>query len=268
MSRRFRQAIRSISRKIRRLRDGRLGPLPTPNKWVFIVGCYNSGTTLLHDILAAHPSVGSMPDEGQFYTDELLLPRAVGLPRLWALEAGRFCMDEAGGTGVNVVRLKRQWGARFNDPDRPVLLEKSPTNAARTRWLQRHFENAHFIGIVRNGYAVAEGIRRRAGHPLELAATQWARSNEILLRDFEMLQKKKLVRYEELTESAERILKDIVEFLDLSPTGLAIDGRVWHIHGQEAPVANMNPESLQRLSREEREIIESAAGDLLKRLGY
>ena len=35
---------------------------PKPEKWVFITGCYNSGTTLLHEILAMHAKVGSTED--------------------------------------------------------------------------------------------------------------------------------------------------------------------------------------------------------------
>ncbi len=114
---------------------GRFGSLPRPEKWVFIVGCYNSGTTLLHDLLATQPVVGS----------------EFGLRRLWALKPELFYLDEDGGRETDVARLKRQWGGLFNDPTRPVLLEKAAPDVARTRWLQRHFEPAWFIGIVRDG---------------------------------------------------------------------------------------------------------------------
>jgi hypothetical protein len=113
--------------------------MPKPDRWVFLVGCYNSGTTLLHDLLASNPNVGSLHTEGQFLTDQLVLPKAVGLARLWASQPEHFQMDESSDGGVSADKIKRQWGARFDDPNRPVLIEKSPTNAARTRWLQRVF---------------------------------------------------------------------------------------------------------------------------------
>ena len=254
--------------KIRIVLNGLLGPLPCPRKWVFVVGCYNSGTTFLHNLLASHPDVGSMPDEGQFYTDQLLLPRAVKLPRLWAIEPEWFYMDENSGQNVNLNRLKRQWGARYNDPTRPVLLEKSPTNAARTLWLQKYFENAYFIGIIRNGYAVAEGIRRKAGHPLKVAAAQWARSSEIMLRDFDMLCNKKLIRYETLTDSPKETFRETLEFLDLDPGELCIKDRVWQIHEQTAQIRNMNDRSFSALGVQDRQVIESVAGDFLNELGY
>lgn len=220
-------------------------------------------------MLARHPEVGYMPTEGQFLTDQLVLPRAVGLPRLWAIKPELFCLDENGGEDIDVERLKRQWGAHYNDPRRPVLLEKSPTNAGRSRWLQEHFEDAHFIGIVRNGYAVAEGIRRKAGHLIALAARQWARSNEIMLRDFDFLERKRLISYENLTETPGNVLEELYEFLGLEARSLeCTPDRIWHIHEQVSPVRNMNEKSFFALTAEEKKLIKREAGHLLARLGY
>ncbi len=250
------------------IRDGFFGPLPAPEKWVFVVGCYNSGTTLLHDLLARHPAVGSMPKEGQFYTDELLLPMSVGLPRLWSLEPERFRLNESSGSGVNVARLKRQWGAHYNDPTRPILLEKSPTNAARTRWLQAHFANAHFIGIIRDGRAVAEGIRRKVGHSLEIAATQWVRSNEIMLEDFTALEHSMLIRYETFTDRPDQMFTDILDFLGLAKALPSVEGREWRVHEQVSVIRNMNDRSMSRLTSQDLSVIDGIAGGLLRRLGY
>lgn len=255
-------------KKLRLLLNGYIGPLPRPERWVFLVGCYNSGTTLLHDVLATHPHIGSMVWEGQFFTDQLPLPKALGLPRLWALAPERFRLREGEGEGVNTARLKRQWGAQYNDPHRPILLEKSPTNAGRTRWLQQHFPGAHFIGIVRNGYAVAEGIHRKAGHPLETAAEQWRVSNEIMFEDFEHLERKILVRYEDLTESFDTSMSEIARFLGLEGSYFGAKERSWKIHEQTSSVRNMNPRSLASLSSDDVERIHAVAGPLLERLGY
>jgi hypothetical protein len=259
---------KSLYRNLRIKLDGVFGPLPKPEKWVFIVGCYNSGTTLLHDLLASHPQVGSMPNEGQFYTDQLLLPKSVGLPRLWAIESDRFRLDENSGTNIDVKRLKRQWGARFNDAARPILLEKSPTNAGRMRWLQEHFENAHFIGIIRNGYAVAEGIHRKTNHPLQVAAKQWACSNEIMLHDLEALRYKKLVRYESLTASPSETMREILDFLNLSPLDFDVEDRKWRVHEQASRIRNMNQRSLNSLSETDKRVIEEVAGEMLVKLEY
>lgn len=257
-----------LSRKLKIKWAGWMGPLPRPKRWVFIVGCYNSGTTLLHDMLATHPSVGSMAWEGQFFTDQFPLPLDVGLPRLWALAPERFRLGAADGAEVDVSRLKRQWGARINHPDRPILIEKSPTNAGRTRWLEAHFEDAHFIGIVRNGYAVAEGIRRKAGHDIALGARQWAASNEIMLADFPSLRRSKLIRYEDLAENTSGLLREIGEFIGLEMDEVRGLDEDWSIHGHVRPIANLNANSFASLTPEDADAVRREAGGMLARLGY
>jgi hypothetical protein len=257
----------NIGKRLRAEIDARFGPLPTPERWVFIVGCYNSGTTLLHDMLAAHPAIGSMPFEGQFYTDQLPLPRDLGLPRLWALSPDLFRLTEDSIPDINVTRLKRQWGAHYNDPRRPILIEKTPTNAARTRWLQRNFTNSQFIAIIRNGYAVAEGIRRKAKHPIEVAARQWAVSNRIMLEDLAHVDRALVVMYESLVEAPEEEMRRMATFLDLDPADFR-HGDKWKIHEQDETVRNMNQRSLDALSDEDRSAIRQEAGDVLDRFGY
>ena len=44
-----------------------------PERWIFIIGCYNSGTTILASILNRHPSIGGLRTEGAFLTDSLKL---------------------------------------------------------------------------------------------------------------------------------------------------------------------------------------------------
>lgn len=247
---------------------GRFGPSPSPDRWLFVVGCYNSGTTLLHDLLALHPSIGSLPTEGQFLTDQLVVPARVGLPRLWALRPDDFRLTEAEGSARMAQRMRRQWRRHFDDADRPVLMERSPPNAARTRWLQAHFPPATFVGIVRDGHAVAEGIRRRAGHSVADGARQWAISNEVMLGDFAHLERRLLVRYEELTEDPDAVVGGILEFLDLDGLSSSLRDRRVSVHGATAPVRNMNDRSLAALSTADIAAIRAEAGGMLRRLGY
>jgi hypothetical protein len=210
-----------------------------------------------------------MPREGQFCTNQLLLPQLVGLPRLWALEPENFLLNSNSQTTINVRRLKKQWGTWMNDAKRPVLIEKTPTNTARLPWLQANFENAHFIGIIRNGYAVAEGIRRKAGHSLELGAQQWQRSNEIMLGAFEELDNCMLISYENLTESPPKTMTNIMSFLGLPLEDIGnLKGEVFSVHGLESGLMNMNGRSLEILTAEEINAVNKIAGELLNKFGY
>lgn len=246
----------------------RFKAVPQPSQWVFIVGCYNSGTTLLHQLLAAHPEVGSMPNEGQFYTDQLPRGAQYGLPRLWAMRPEIFRLTESSTPPVNVGKMLREWAWFYNHPARPVLVEKTILNAARTLWLQKVIPNARFIAIFRNGYAVAEGIHRKEGHPLQTAATQWGVSNRILMDDLAHIHHKHLLRYEDLVADPVAELKKITDFLGLSPLSEAVFKSQFRVHKVESSITDMNKASLNRLTAAQKMEIEAEAGDMLKRLGY
>lgn len=247
---------------------GRYGAIPRPERWAFVVGCSNSGTTLLRSLLGQHPSIGTMPAEGQLVTDQLVTAKDLGFDRLWALHPEHFRMHEEDGADVDVDRIKRQWGHRFNDRRRRVLLDDSPPNAARTKWLQRHFAPASFLFIVRNGFAVADGIRRRVGHSIDVAAKQWVRANEMVLEDMPLLDNVYQLRYEDLTERPDEVIGGIFHFLQVAPLRLRVSEHTWRFHHEDLPIANMNDEALARLSAEDRETVQRVAAPLLGRFGY
>jgi hypothetical protein len=260
----------STRKSLRFAMRGRFGPLPSPERWGFVVGCCNSGTSLLHELLARHPDIGSLPAEGQFLTDQLPVPTYDGLGRAWALDAARYRLTDADGSSIDVAKLKRQWGACFNDVSRPVLIEKSPPNAARTRWLQARFMPAVFIGIVRNGYAVAEGISRRAGRSVSEGARQWARSNEIMLDDWASLDRKILVRYEDVVTDPELVLTRVFRLLSIDRDrydSSSLRGSI-PVHERSEPLIDMNNESVASLSDQDVADIETESGTMLARLGY
>ena len=269
---RFRQVTREALGNI--LREVKIAakPTPKPEKWVFLVGCYNSGTTLLSELMGRHPSISALPTEGHFITDQFLKDFDLGIPRMWVDREDIFCLNE-NDEGPDVARIKKEWGMRL-DLKKPVLVEKSPPNAARTRWFQKHFENAHFIGIVRNGYAVAEGISRKGdpksikdGWPIDKSAWQWARSNQIMLDDAQKLNNFHMIRYEDLASSPQDELNKIASFLgleafpDLSTQNFAI-------HERNDSVKDMNASSIKKLSEADIAQINETAGFMLDRLGY
>ncbi|WP_457670278.1 sulfotransferase family protein [Thiolapillus sp.] len=257
--------LRKKQRQIKLDRLAKQGKACQPRKWVFIVGCYNSGTTLLHNIIASHPAVASLPREGQYCTDQLLVPSEVGLTRIWAFQPERFI--PSAGNEPDAEKIKRQWCGLMSNPALPVFLEKSIPNAARITWLNKHFPNAHFIALVRNGYAVAEGIHRKAGQSVEVAAKQWRESNRIMLEQLEQVERKLLLRYEDMTTQPAETLEKVMTFLDLDGAKLVLDQK-WAIHGASSNIRNMNARSLARLSEEEKAFIRQEAGELLEAFHY
>jgi hypothetical protein len=107
-----------------------------PYYWLFILGCNNSGTTLLGKILGAHPAIRTLPKEGHHVTRALPDPVQVevGLGRMFTrrLDLFRWTEDD---DGSRVPRIKYDWACRFSGEPPGILLEKSPPDLLRSRWL-------------------------------------------------------------------------------------------------------------------------------------
>jgi Sulfotransferase family len=258
----------AAKRRVRMEVYGRVGQIPSPEGWLFIAGCPNSGTTLLKTLLGSHPSIATMSVEGHAAQDQLVTADTLGMPRLYALRPDVFRMTEDSGSVIDVDRIKRQWGSRFNDLTRPILLDDSPPNATRTRWLQKHFQPASFLFLNRNGYAVAEGIRRRTGHALELATLQWSLSNRVMLDDEPYLERVHTIRYEDLAACPDETCREVLRFLGLDAERFTVSDAAWTVHRETGPIRDMNASSLARLTDEDRDTIERIAGPMLRRLGY
>ncbi len=250
-----------------------------PRRWIFVIGCYNSGTTLLSRILARHPGIAALPSEGVRLTDGLPRPEEFGWNRMWCQ-----CLDqvrlagEAGGA-QRARRVKRQWSLLY-PRSAANLLEKSVANTARIPFLNQFFQPAFFVYIIRNGYAVAEGIRRKArparwgntdyreGYPIELCAEQWRASDDLVDADRAHTQRFLRISYEELTTAPEATAGKVTGFLGLEPLATEALRSRWRIHGVEAEIRNMNGDSIGRLSAEDIAAIHRVAGAALARNGY
>lgn len=264
-----RDSLGSIARELRIA----VTPEPRPAKWVFLVGCYNSGTTLLSDLLGRHPEVSALPTEGHFITDQFTKDFEVGLPRMWAGREELFRLTEES-AGPDPLRVKKEWAIRL-DKRRPIFLEKSPPNTVRTRWFQQHFAPAYFIAIVRNGYAVAEGITRKAdpkhlrdSWPIEASARQWRRSQEVLEQDAPHLRHLLWVKYEDLVHDPLHTLNIITAFIGASPFAGFDPQQAFSVHERSEAVRDLNQESIDRLTGDQIRRINAEAGDCLQRYGY
>jgi hypothetical protein len=248
---------------------------PTSDRsWIFVVGCYNSGTTLLERILHRHPDIAGLPGEGQFLSDALVTPRDAGVPRLWAQKEPlfRFAPDARVAEGA---RLRADWEAQLDHTSAPFAIEKSPTNAARTIWIQRHFPGCAFIHIVRNGYAAAMGIHDKVAQKfgerpnlLEKAAYQWVRTLEVLADDRPALQKLIEIRYEDLVIEPTQTINLLLNFLGLPERGERLVSPDYLIHGVRAPISNHNATRICRMTPNQIQIVSAIASPWLDRYGY
>jgi len=241
-----------------------------PKHWIFVIGCYNSGTSLLEQLFHQHPLIAGLPGEGQFLTDALVTPKSVGVPRLWAEKEYLFRFQPTQKV-TEAQRVQADWLRQLDKQNTPFAIEKSPTNTARTLWLQHHFADPYFIHIVRNGYAVTLGIHKKVlttfgdmPQLLHKAANQWKRSLEVVREDSPKLKHFMEIRYEDLVE----VTTQICRFLNISPLPPEVFIQEYDIHGLHSVIKNQNSERLEKITPEQAKIIYDCAGKLLDEYGY
>lgn len=200
-------------------------------KLVFVGGLHRSGTTPLARVLATHALVsgfhdtGVKEDEGQHLQDVYPTARSLGGPGRFALNpAARLTEDDA--AVGHAARLFDSWSGHW-DTSRPVLLEKSPPNIVRTRYLQAVFPGAHFIIVVRHPAIVALSTQKwTAGTSLQALLHNWFAAHTILLNDSRKLSHLLVIKYESLVGSPDYVLSQVADFLSLQrqPSAELIQG--------------------------------------------
>ena len=136
---------------------------------LFVVCPNNSGSSFLAAALETCRATWRLPKEGQMIRGFAgpVTTRAYGRERwfpglLWASEP-RWLDLFANPRHYDWPRTRKAWyfHARAHVPDATVFVTKSPPHVLHVEPLVRHFSNATFLFIVRNPYAVCEGICRR-----------------------------------------------------------------------------------------------------------
>lgn len=138
------------------------------HKFIFMGGLHRSGTSLLHKILKTHPLIsgfshtGVPEDEGQHLQSVFLNAKVFGGPGYFALNsASHMTETHPLATSKNARILYSEWG-QYWDLEKTYLIEKSPPNIVRTRFLQALFPNSHFITLFRHPIAVAMATKKWA----------------------------------------------------------------------------------------------------------
>lgn len=150
---------------------------------------------------------------------------------------------------------------------------KSPPDMVRSLWLQQHFNIPHFIGIVRNGYSTVESILR-SGKSVERAATHWNLANKIMMRDSEKLEHFHLIKYEDLAENPEVVLKELEDFLEIDRFDYSFLSdysvkRTFFFPGlREGEIYNKNKTPRRQLSQDKINIIREHAKEMLELFSY
>ncbi len=154
-----------------------------PKRYLFLLVANQSGSTVLTHQLAKCESVVGFPfsegrdgnkfiPEGQhILKTHLPIPAVLCIANMWTEKSGYFQTPENYNWNVAKKAWLEEWhrNPKSSIPN-CLFLEKSPPNVVRAAMLQLNFAASYFIIMVRNPFAVAEGVRRRNGYSIERCA--------------------------------------------------------------------------------------------------
>jgi hypothetical protein len=186
---------------------------------LFVAGLHRSGTSLLHRSLRAHHRIsgfentGVPEDEGQHLQSVFPAAAHFGGP-------GKFCFAEEAAlhecspcvTEENREKLLREWGRHW-DVTQPVLLEKSPPNLIRMRFLQAMFPNSLFLIVVRHPLAQSYATQKWSNTDIAELVEHWRVAHRRMLADLPFVNHWRLVRYEDFVEDPEPNMTDLFGWL-------------------------------------------------------
>lgn len=173
-------------------RDRFVAPLGQEGDCAFVVGCGNSGTTLVASRLGTHPLVRLIPAETNLFEPRRPLARA----------RARFLHETA--------------AARAEG--KALVVEKTPKHVHALARIRRLLPGARFVGLVRNPLDTCLSLKLRTkGRDwggLDYAIERWLIDTGAVA-DLRGDPRALVLRYEDLTSAPERELRRLAAFLDL-----------------------------------------------------
>ena len=286
------------------LAEASLEAAKSSNPYLFVTGCTRSGTTLLQRMLDSHPQLAVANDthlipsalfgkkaDSKTALTPALFGQVVGYKRFPALGIDPAAASEHAARSATVAGFV---AALLDDyatgRHKPIAGEKDPEYVRRLPLIHRLFPDARVIHIIRDGRDVALSTldwvtpQRFLGRlslwkeePIAVCALWWQRQVSAGIKGGRLLGTRYLeVRYEQLVENPETVLRDICRFLDIDYSSAMVrfhEGRTIRTgrtssKDQWLPPTRGIRDWRTSLDSHHLQLFEQLAGELLSSLGY
>ncbi|HEX9991594.1 MAG TPA: sulfotransferase [Acidimicrobiales bacterium] len=198
---------------------------PEGRRFLFVCGLHRSGTTIVTNALREHPAIsgfrdtGEREDEGQFLQSVYPVARVYGGPGKFAFDPqSHLTEDSPLATPENAGRMFEEW-SRHWDLSRPVLMEKSPPNLTKARFLQALFPDSWFLVVTRHpvGVTYATFTRRPKRTRFLEVMEHWVHAHEVFEGDLPHLRRVLVLPFERFVADPDAALHGVHEFVGVEP---------------------------------------------------
>lgn len=167
--------------------------------------------------MSGFANTGVQEDEGQHLQTIYLPANAFGGPGCFGFNEASF-MDETHplATPENAELLFNQWRI-FWDLSKDCLLEKSPPNIVRTRFLQKLWPDSRFVIILRHPISVAYATKRWSNADTLTLVDHTLCCYKRFICDMPFLHQVYVLRYEEFVLEPQRYVNSLLEWMGLEP---------------------------------------------------
>jgi hypothetical protein len=192
---------------------------------IFIVGFPRSGTTLVEQMLCAHPLVSGGDELPMIATLTQSAPNLLGSPLAYPEALAELWMGD-GQEGLEVLRDQYLRGARHlraSDPSRPWFTDKMPLNETHLGLIGLLFPASPIVQLVRHpldvvlsvfsnqlthGFHCAATLESAALHFVRIAELVGSYRSEMALRHL-------MLRYEDVVSASEVAMRRVSDFIGI-----------------------------------------------------
>jgi len=229
-----------------------------PLRWIFVVGCYNAGTTVVKDAIALHSEISTMPIEGDLLTQQMSNLEQGGWARCLYGNKKSIIANKLN-SKLNTTEILKDWAPWIRS--NKIFMDKAISHSCRLAQLRTTFgESCKFIVVTRNRNDVVSGINRRSvpsgiaksqlgssEYPQELLEAQWEFMYRMISSDAQS-KDSFVISYEDFMERPEAVTRNAFEFLDLNDPGVTLRTGRLHVGIKSIALRTGKPQSGQRIS--------------------